>query len=104
GSLEGFRGVRLEVLELVEDTQAGIGHLDALDCQIPRLLVIAPRSKLARRFSGSNPADDTVVAVDVPVEAAYLAVSDDVHVGALHVADGRIRGVVQPLLDVRNPQ
>ena len=55
---------------------------------------------MRRTGSGSMFLMMRVVGVDVAVEAAHLAVGDDVDARALHVADGGVGGVVEHLVEV----
>src|SRR6185436_9582189 len=75
-------------------------RLDAADRLVARLLVVPPRPDLATYRQRLDALDDGVVRVHVAVEAADLAVGDDVDAGPLHVPDGSIGGVVEHLLEV----
>jgi hypothetical protein len=92
--------VRLQVLELLHDAEAALGRLDAARRLVARLLVIAPGPGLAPHRQGLDALDDGVVGIDVAVEAAHLAVGDDVEARALHVADGGVGRVVEHLVEV----
>src|ERR671918_2325100 len=89
-----------EVLELLDDAQAARRRLDAADRLVARLLVVAPGADLAPHRQRLDPLDDGVVGIDVAVQPAHLAVGDDVDAGGLHVADGRVGGIVEHLLEI----
>src|SRR6266850_692822 len=100
GRLGRLGRVRLEVLELLDDAEASRGRLDAADGLVARLLVVAPGPGLPAHGQRLDALDDGVVGIDVAVQAPDFAVGDDVEAGALHVADGRVRGIVEHLLEV----
>src|SRR5690242_16264830 len=101
GGLGGAGGVGLQVLELLDDAEPAVRRLDAPGRLVARLLIVAPRSRLAPDRQGLDPLDDRVVGVDVAVEPAHLPVGDDVEARALHVADRGVGRVVEHLLEVR---
>src|SRR5262249_5903938 len=103
GGLRAPRRVGAQVLELLDDAEAAGRRLDAPRRLVARLLVVAPRAGLPAHGQGSDALDDRVVGVHVPVEAAHLAVRDDVEPGLVHVADRGIGGVVEHLLEVARP-
>src|SRR2546430_11471450 len=92
--------VRLEGLELLDDAEPARRRLDPADRLVAGLLVISPRARLAADRDGLDALDDRVVRVHVAVEAPDLAVGDDVDTRGLHVADRRVHGVVEHLLEV----
>ena len=104
GRLDVARRAGAEVFELLDDPEPARGCLDAADRLVARLLVVPPRAGLAADGQGLDALDDRVVGVDVPVETPHLAVGDDVDPRGLHVADGRVRGVVEHLLQVRGSE
>src|SRR4030095_2686824 len=100
GGLGGAAGVGLEVFELLHDAEATRRCFDTTDRLVARLLIVAPGPDLAAHRQRLDALDDGVVRIDVAVEAADLAIGDDVDAGALHVADGRVGRVVEHLLEV----
>src|SRR4029077_20482875 len=100
GRLGRLGRVRLEVFELLDDAEAPRRRLDAADGLVARLLIVAPGPRLAAHGQRLDALDDGVVRVDVAVQAPDPAVRDDVEAGALHVPDGRVRGIVEHLLEV----
>ena len=100
GRLERLVGVRHRVLELVDDAEAALRHVDLAGRHVARLLVVAPGAVLALDRDRLDVLDDRVVRVDVAVQAAHLAVGDDVEPGLVHVADRGVGGVVEHLVQV----
>src|SRR5207245_4608153 len=70
--------VRLEVLELPGDAEPARRRLDPADRLVTGLLVVAPRACFAADRDRLDTLDDRVVRIHVAVEAADLAVGDDV--------------------------
>src|SRR5947208_3428237 len=100
GGLGALPLMRLQVLELLDDAESARRRLDPPGGLVARLLIVAPRPRLAAHREGLDALDDGVVRVHVAVEPADLAVGDDVEPRALHVADRGVGGVVEHLLEV----
>ena len=79
--------------ELLDDAEPARWRLDHADGAEALLLVVAPGAVFARDWDRLDALDDPVVRVDVAVEAAHLAVGDQVDAGVLHVAERRVDGV-----------
>ena len=91
------------IFELVDDAEPSVRHLDLPDRPITSLLVVAPRSELSPRLRRLDTLNDGVIAVNVSIQTAHLAVGDDVYPCSLHVAYSGVRGIVQHLLHVERP-
>src|SRR5437764_14296506 len=87
GRLGVARRIRSEVLELLAYAEPSARRLDAGDRLVARLLIVAPRTGLAAHGQGLDTLDDRVVAADVPVQPAALAVGDDVDARPFLVPD-----------------
>src|SRR5262249_50622434 len=98
GRLRRLVRLRREISELVDDAEP-LGYRHASDGPIARHAVVCVEARLAQRL-------DMLEALHLSVErlyeeeATHLAVANHVDAGALLVADGELRGIVEGLLDV----